>query len=109
MSRQPKNEAFARTSKWGEQKRNKLKELKKDLIAVDISDSRVIDAYADVSSLAKTNGWGIFHGKNDLWVAAATKVSGATLLTTDKDFLPLRDGKHLDVILLDAMTGWKLS
>jgi hypothetical protein len=21
----------------------------------------------------------------------------------------LRDGKHLDVIMLDAMTGWKLS
>ena len=102
-------EAFARTEKWGEQKRSKLKELKKELIAVDISDSRVIEAYADLSSLAKANGWGIFHGKNDLWVGAATRITGATLLTADKDFLPLRDGKHLDVILLDAMTGWKLS
>ena len=102
-------EAFARTEKWGEQKRTKLKELKKELITVDISDSRVIEAYVDLSSLAKANGWGIFHGKNDLWVGAATRVSGATLLTVDKDFLPLRDGKHLDVILLDAMTGWKLS
>ena len=101
-------EAFARTEKWGEQKRIKLKELKKDLIAVDISDSRVIEAYADLSSLAKANGWAIFHGKNDLWVGAATRFSGATLLTVDKDFLPLRDGKHLDVILLDAMTGWRL-
>ena len=101
-------EAFARTEKWGEQKRTKLKELKKDLIAVDISDSRVIEAYADLSSLAKANGWAIFHGKNDLWVGAATRFSGATLLTVDKDFLPLRDGKHLDVILLDAMTGWRL-
>ena len=44
-----------------------------------------------------------------LWVGAATRVTGATLLTADKDFLPLRDGKHLDVILLDAMTGWRLS
>jgi tRNA(fMet)-specific endonuclease VapC len=102
-------EAFARAQKWGEQRRNKLKELKKELIAVDISDSRVIEAYADLSSLAKSNGWGIFHGKNDLWVGAATRVSGATLLTADKDFLPLQDGKHLDVIMLDAMTGWKLS
>ena len=102
-------EACARTEKWGEQKRNKLKELKKELISVDISDSRVIEAYADLSSLAKSNGWAIFHGKNDLWVGAATRVAGATLLTADKDFLPLRDGKHLDVILLDAMTGWKLS
>ncbi len=102
-------EAFARTQKWGEQRRNKLKEIKKELIAVDISDSRVIEAYADLSSLAKANGWGIFHGKNDLWVGAATRVSGATLLTADKDFLPFRDGKHLDIILLDAMTGWKMS
>jgi len=102
-------EAFARTEKWGDQKRNKLKELKKELISVDISDSRVIEAYADLSSLSKSNGWAIFHGKNDLWVGAATRVTGATLLTADKDFLPLRDGKHLDVILLDAMTGWRLS
>jgi tRNA(fMet)-specific endonuclease VapC len=102
-------EAFARSQKWGEQKRNKLKELKKELIVVDISDSRVIEAYADLSSLAKSNGWGVFHGKNDLWVGAAARVTGATLLTADKDFLPLRDGKHLDVVLLDAMTGWKLS
>ena len=102
-------EAFARTAKWGEEKRSKLKELKKELIAVDISDSRVIDAYADLSSMARSSGWSIFNGKNDLWVGAATRVTGATLLTTDKDFLPLRDGKHLDVILLDAMTGWKLS
>lgn len=102
-------EAFARSQKWGEQKRNKLKELKKELITVDISDGRVVDAYADLSSLAKTNGWGIFQKKNDLWVSAATRVSGATLLATDKDFLPLRDGKHLDVVMLDAMTGWKLS
>ncbi len=102
-------EAFARTQKWGDQKRSKLKELRKELVLVDISDSRVIDAYADLSSLAKSNGWSIFHGKNDLWIGAAVRVAGATLLTTDKDFRPLRDGKHLDVILLDATTGWKLS
>jgi tRNA(fMet)-specific endonuclease VapC len=102
-------EAFARAHKWGEPKCAKLRELKKELIAVDISDSRIVDAYADLSSLAKSSGWGIFQKKNDLWIGAATRVSGATLLTTDKDFVPLRDGKHLDLIMLDAMTGWKLS
>ena len=102
-------EAFARAQNWGEPRRKKLKELRKELIAVDISDVRVMEAYADLSSLARANGWGIFHGKNDLWVGAAARVSGATLLTADKDFLPLRDGGHLDVILLDAMTGWKIS
>ena len=100
-------EAFARDRSWGTDKRNKLKTLKKELVAVDISDTRVIDAYADFSSLAKVNGWPIFHDKNDLWIAAATRVSGANLLTTDiKGFQPLRDGKHLDVILLNAHTGW---
>lgn len=100
-------EAFARDRNWGLDKRNKLKTLKKELVAVDISDTRVIDAYADFSSLAKANGWPIFHDKNDLWIAAATRVSGARLLTTDiKGFQPLRDGNHLDVILLNAHTGW---
>jgi predicted nucleic acid-binding protein len=102
-------EAFARDKNWGQARRNALKSLKKELVAVDISDSRVIDAYADISTLAKQNGWPIFHDKNDLWIAAATRVSGATLLTTDKNgFQPLRDGKHLNVVLLDAHTGMQL-
>lgn len=76
---------------------------------MDISDGRVIDAYADLSTLAKSNGWAIFHDKNDLWIAASARVAAATLLTTDKAaFLPPRDGRHLDVVLLDPMTGWKL-
>lgn len=102
-------EAFARDLSWGDNKRNALKSLKKELVAIDISDPRVIDAYADFSSLSKASGWPIFNDKNDLWIAAAARVSGATLLTTDsKGFLPLRDGRHLDVILLDAHTGWSL-
>lgn len=102
-------EAFSRGEGWGTEKRNKLKDLKKELVAVDISDGRVIDAYADLSTLAKSNGLAIFHDKNDLWIAASARVASATLLTTDKAaFLPLRDGQHLDVVLLDPMTGWKL-
>lgn len=101
-------DAFARDSNWGPEKRDTLKSLKKKLVAIDLSDSRVIEAYADISTLAKRNGWGIFHGTNDLWVAAAARVSGAVLLTIDKDFLPLRDGNHLDVVLLDAKTGWRI-
>ena len=103
-------EAFSRSEKWGTEKRNKLKDLKKELVTVDISDGRVIEAYADLSTLAKSNGWAIFHDKNDLWIAAATRVAAATLLTTDKTaFLPLRDERHIDVVLLDPMTGWRLS
>ena len=97
-------EAFARSQGWGEERRNKLKDLKKELVVVDISDPRIIEAYADLSTLARAGGWAIFHGKNDLWIGAATRVSSATLLTTDKDFLPLHDGGHLNVVLVDANT-----
>ncbi len=101
--------AFAASNGWGATKKQKLAELKTKLVAVDISDGRMIDAYAEFSTLAKTNGWAIFHDKNDLWIAAATWVSGATLLTTDaKGFLPLRDGNHLGVIVLHPETGWSL-
>ena len=101
--------AFAAGNGWGAAKQQKLTELKTRLVAVDISDSRVIDAYAEYSTLAKTNGWAIFHDKNDLWIAAATRVSGATLLTTDvAGFLPLRDSRELNVIVFDPTTGWKL-
>jgi tRNA(fMet)-specific endonuclease VapC len=102
-------EAFARDLRWGQEKRNSLKSLKKQLVTIDIADARVIDAYADISSLAKAKGWSIFNGKNDLWIAAATRVAGATLLTANtRDFKPLRDDGQLDVVLVDVHTGQKL-
>jgi len=33
---------------------------------------------------------------------------GDPLSTDGAAFIPLRDGKHLDVIVLDAKTGWRL-
>ncbi len=50
-------------------------------MGVDISDARVIDAYADLSTLAKSNGWAIFDDKNDLWIAAATRASTSWVLS----------------------------
>ena len=59
--------------------------------------------------LAKDRGLAIFHDKIDLWIAAATKVTGATLLSTDgKAFTALRDGGHLDAEVIDPQTGWKI-
>lgn len=98
-------EAFARKDSWGEAKRERLRELQNEFVAVDISDSRVIHAYADLSTLAEKSGWGIRNDKNDLWIAAATRVSGAILLTTDKGFREFRDGGHLDIKIHDAKTG----
>jgi tRNA(fMet)-specific endonuclease VapC len=102
-------EAFAMSSKWGDERRRKLAEVKTKLVVVDLSDDRIMRAYAEFSTLAKDQGLAIFHDKNDLWIAAATKVSGATVLTTDgKAFLALRDGKHLDAVVLDPQTGWRV-
>jgi len=92
----------------GDEKRSRLAGLRDRVVSVDIADPRVIDAYADISSLAKSSGWGIFNQKNDLWIGATARVTGARLLTTDRDFLPLRDGKHLDVIILDSRTGGRI-
>ena len=99
-------EAFSRDQRWSEQRHVTLQDLRRKLVPVDISDPRVISAYADLATLAKSNGWPVFHDHNDLWIAAATRVTGATLLTADaKGFLPLRDGQHLPVIVLDAHSG----
>ena len=98
-------EAFARSRTWGASKRRAFAEVRSDLVVVDIGNQSVYDVYADFSTLARSNGWGIFGQKNDLWIAAATRVTGARLLTTDRDFLPLRDGSHLDVVVLDSKTG----
>lgn len=100
-------EAFAMSSKWGDARRQKLSEVQKKLVVIDLTDERIYRAFAEYSTLAKNNGFAIFHDKNDLWIAAAAKVSGATVLTTDaKGFKPLRDGKHLDAVVLDPKTGW---
>jgi tRNA(fMet)-specific endonuclease VapC len=100
--------AFARNPKWGEWGAAKLKkfdELRRQLVAIDISAPEIVSAYADIATAAHNNNWPIFHEQNDLWIAAATKVSGLTLLTMDaKAFVPLR-GTIIPVLLLDAKTG----
>ncbi len=99
-------EAFARGWNWSERKRQALAALKKELVTVDISDPRVLSAYGDFSTLAKVKGWPIFNDKNDLWIAAAVRVTGTTLMTMDrKAFVPLRDSGELAVTLLDPRTG----
>ena len=72
---------------------------------MDISDRRVQGAYADLSTLSQSNGWSLFHGKNDLWVGAAARASQSHLLTMDTDFLPLRGMDGWSVSVLDHATG----
>ena len=43
-------------------------------------------------------------GKNDVWIAANTRVAGATLLTTDHDYDHLH-GTWIERIGIDPNTG----
>jgi len=63
--------AFSLSRSWGTQKLRRLAELERHVVVVHISDPGVRQAYAELSTLAQSSGWSLFHGKNDLWVGAA--------------------------------------
>lgn len=96
--------AFSRNPQWSEKQHKAFLNVRKHVVSVDISEDRVMEAYADVSTLAKRNNWPIFHGKNDLWIAASAFVSQAHLLTMDKGFLPLCREPGWRVTVLDIRT-----
>ena len=54
----------------------------------------MIEAYVEIEYVSRRVPAGaIVMGKNDLWIAAVTKVTGATLLTCDTDFDHLHPGQ----------------
>lgn len=92
--------AIAKKNHWEPGKIEKLEHLLVKIPSVDISDLRVIDAYAEIDAYSQgklasnplPNGMTSRNmGKNDLWIAAVAKVTRATLLTTDADFDHLND------------------
>jgi len=65
------------------------------LVTVDISATEVLDNYAALDLASQRHPGGARNmGKNDLWIAATTRVVGGVLLTTDRDF----DHLHPDQI-----------
>jgi tRNA(fMet)-specific endonuclease VapC len=97
--------AFSRSLKWGAAKLERLARLERELAIVDISDTRVLDAYADLSTLARSSRWSIFNAKNDLWVGAAAVATASHLLTMDADFIPLRGLPGWTVTVLDPTSA----
>lgn len=91
--------ALAYKLNWGPDNHERVAEMLSRLPALDISSLQVIDAYAELD-VASHNA-GIKMGKNDLWIAATTKVLGGVLLTTDNDFAHLHPGR-IRVERLDA-------
>ena len=79
--------SFAELNNWGPPKRHKLKELLDNLVTVDISVPEVLAAYAELDAVSQRHPDGARSmGKNDLWIAAVTRVAHGTLITTDRDF-----------------------
>jgi predicted nucleic acid-binding protein len=44
----------------------------------------VLKRYAEIRAADRDGGWNLSH--NDTWIAATASVTGAVLLTTDRDF-----------------------
>ena len=91
---------------WGEAKVNKLAEIIKVIVPIDISDPNIVEKYGEIDAyncgkhLTKKLPKGMSDRKmsdNDIWIAATGAVLKATLLTTDKDF------DHLNKIFLDVV------
>lgn len=70
-------------------------------VVVPIELPGMYDAYATIDHESRRTGIAI--GKNDVWIAATAKVTGTTLLTTDKDFDHLHPAHLVRVYLDPAM------
>ena len=58
------------------------------LTIVPLPYQNIVSAYAEIDDYSKRQG--VPMGKNDVWIAATAHVTGARLLTTDRDFDHLR-------------------
>ena len=90
--------SISKQNNWGERKMKELNKLIDNFLIVGINKKDVIEAYANIDTFSqgkskqhKTKFSSKNMGKNDLWIAATTNVSSATLLTMDKDFVHLKD------------------
>jgi tRNA(fMet)-specific endonuclease VapC len=84
--------AIARKHAWGGDKLARLQELLRNVVVADINATRVLDRYSQVKVSLEQRGFSL--SDNDKWIAAVSGVTGAVLLTTDKDFDPL----HPDLV-----------
>jgi tRNA(fMet)-specific endonuclease VapC len=84
--------ALAEEFSWGKGKRALMENLLARFTIIPLPFGSVITDYVRVSEYSRKRGRVL--GKNDLWIAATAAATGATLLTTDRDF------DHLDPALV---------
>lgn len=75
---------IAKAQSWNAEKTKVLNELFSELVKLDVT-SEVVDAYADLVFLCRSQGHTMGQ-QNDMWIAATAKVIGGVLLTGDSDF-----------------------
>ncbi len=75
-----------------------------DLVVVEIRFKDLISMYVDIETYSnKSNqkkskiGSAVKMSKNDIWIAATTKITNSKLITSDSDFDHL-DGEYFVVI-----------
>lgn len=76
--------SLARQFGWGPKKIAEVTKLLENLVVEDINAPEILAAYGEIDHASREIGRPM--GKNDVWIAATAKVTGATLLTTDRDF-----------------------
>lgn len=69
---------------WGRAKRQSVDDFVSRCIVLPLEYPGVVEAYIELDTYSHKVGRRM--GDNDLWIAATSQVTGATLLTTDKDF-----------------------
>jgi tRNA(fMet)-specific endonuclease VapC len=89
--------ALVRKFGWDNKKVATMRSLLRELIWIDINDDQVLEVYAELAEVTRT---GETINQNDIWIAATAKVTGATLLTTDKHFAQF-ESTHLRCIWID--------
>jgi tRNA(fMet)-specific endonuclease VapC len=70
--------------KWADRKLRQMEFCLGYFQPVFLDDPEIVQAYAAIDAYCESVGQSM--GKNDLWIAATAAVTGATLLTTDRDF-----------------------
>jgi tRNA(fMet)-specific endonuclease VapC len=94
--------SIAKKNNWGSNKIQTMITLFQSFIRINLDLQGILQAYAEIDHASQypPSGSSQKMGKNDLWIAATAKVTGAHLLTTDRDFDHL-DGTHITRYWID--------
>jgi len=86
---------------WGKAKLQIVEEFLAQCTIVSLDFAGIVDAYAELDNYSNRD-WAQM-GDNDLWIASTARITGAHIITTDKDFDHLHP-KYLERDWIDPAT-----